>query len=120
VGVLGITTPDQARFKNLRQRGTARWNAVGDRTGGRITLTYPDGRSGAITYRLEGRGDGMLFDGRLHGRTGERKYCRRGAAGVKHLSQAVLPHGTGSAPRLHDLDGMADRSHLHSRRRGQT
>jgi hypothetical protein len=154
VGVLGITTPDEARFKNLRQRvdavarsvrffaptvsparqllvgewwsytsssgltgsggtektlafcpdgsffsssessysggagtsgawgtagsqrGSARWNAVGDRTGGRVTLTYPDGRSGVITYRPEGRGDGMLFDGRLYGRTGERKYCR--------------------------------------------
>jgi hypothetical protein len=58
------------------QRSAAQWNAVGDRSGGRITLTYPDGRTGAISYQPERRGDGMLFDGRLYGRTGERKYCR--------------------------------------------
>lgn len=57
------------------RRGVARWNAVGDRSGGRITLTYPDGRSAQVVFQ-PGGGDAMRFDGRVYGRTGEHRYCR--------------------------------------------
>jgi hypothetical protein len=56
--------------------GGARWTAVGTPASGRVTVTRPDGRTSVISWQAKEGGGGVYFDGSLHARTGENKYCR--------------------------------------------
>ena len=57
------------------RQAAGRWRARGNNRRGTVVVSYPDGQVVEIHYEAQQDSDGVYFDGRLYGKTGNNNYC---------------------------------------------